>query len=165
MKGWTETDGGSRGACLDEPRMMSAVGPEPRMALNAAQREGTVRASRNAARVFKLWRMSAFAFCPMPSAVLPARPNHFFGLFHLVCPRPVPASLCLLIRSPPREVTQEAQSQFLFTPQRGPRALARGVKLQCSANRRLAEFPASNNRALFLHLQEGDRWKLSTIQM
>jgi hypothetical protein len=71
--------------------MMSAVGPEPRMALNAAQREGTVRASRNAARVFKLWCMSAFAFCPMPGAVLPARPNHFSVFFIPSAPSPVPS--------------------------------------------------------------------------
>lgn len=66
---------------------------EPRMAPSAAQPEGTVRTSKNALSTFKVWCISAFAFCPMAGAVCRTVPIIFrrFSFFP-PCPGPRPLS-------------------------------------------------------------------------
>jgi hypothetical protein len=63
MSGSAETDEGCSDKTVDDLRpLIQSQGWAP---------EGTVRANKNAGSAFKLWCISAFAFGPVPSRILP----------------------------------------------------------------------------------------------
>ena len=104
MESQTETEG----VVLTRAKSDLRRRPQPRTAPKTARRERLGYAPVESKHAFKLWCISAFAFCPLSGAGLRARPSHISVFFRLVSPVPCRP----FIRSPLRLMTQEPQPQF-----------------------------------------------------